>query len=80
MSSVRIPAIQTYTQFVRESEREQEGCNETFYVKRKQSGSVLCAVHAIREKQMGEGLREREMVKAKRIMDCAGQDFAAEDK
>ncbi len=65
ISSVHIPTIHIHihTLCVCVREREQEGCNETFYVKRKQSGSVLCAVHAIREKQMGEGLRE--MVKAK---------------
>lgn len=62
MSSAHIPTIQAYTHFVRRRERER-GCNETFYVKRKQSGSVLCAAHAIRGKQMGEG-SEREMVKA----------------
>lgn len=66
MSSAHIPTIQAYTHFVCvcERERAREGCNETLYVKRKQSGSVLCAVHAIRGKQMGEG-SEREMVKVK---------------
>ncbi len=63
ISSVHIPTIHIHIHTLCVWERAQEGCNKTFYVKRKQSGSVLCAVHAIREKQMGEGLRE--MVKAK---------------
>lgn len=45
---------------------------------KKQSGSVLCAVHAIREEKMGEGLRKR-WWKQKRVMDCAGQDFVTKD-
>lgn len=56
------PGIYPLCKKERERARER-GCNETFYVKRKQSGSVLCAAHAIRGKQMGEG-SEREMVKA----------------
>jgi len=57
MSSAHIPTIQAYTHL--ERERERERCNETFYVKRKQSGSVLCAVHAIRGKHMGEGSEKK---------------------
>lgn len=67
MSSAHIPTIQTYTHFQSESERKTERCIGAFCAKRKQSGFILCAVHAIRGESCGGGERESG------IMDFAGQ-------